>query len=73
MNTSKMNLKNEVKHLAEEAFALKLISGYGEGEYYDKYQIVYEGKPRHLPLERARSFLKDLIKNGHHHETLLKI
>jgi hypothetical protein len=59
MNT---NLREEVHTLAEEAFHLHLISGYGDGEYDNEYQIVYKGKPRHLPLERAKAFLIDLIQ-----------
>lgn len=55
-------LREEVHSLAEEAFHLHLISGYGDGEYDDEYQIVYKGKPRHLPLERAKAFLIDLIQ-----------
>jgi len=54
-------LRNEVRLLAEEAFHRKLISGYGDGQYSDEYQIVYQGKPRHLTLENARSFLNSLI------------
>ncbi|MBN8561658.1 hypothetical protein Q2T42_14295 [Leptolyngbya boryana CZ1] len=56
------NLREEVHTLAEEAFHLHLISGYGDGEYDNEYQIVYKGKPRHLPLERAKAFLIDLIQ-----------
>lgn len=56
------NLREEVHTLAEEAFHLHLISGYGDGEYDNEYQIVYKGKPRHLPLERAKAFLTDLIQ-----------
>lgn len=65
MNTStKTDLRDEVRKLAEEAFHLKLISGYGDGQYSDEYQIVYNGKPKHFPLERARSILKNLIANS---------
>jgi hypothetical protein len=59
MNT---DLREEVHTLAEEAFHLHLISGYGDGEYEGEYQIVYKGKPRHLPLDRAKAFLADLIQ-----------
>lgn len=59
MNTT---LREEVHTLAEEAFHLHLISGYGDGEYDGEYQIVYKGKPRHLPLERARTFLIELLQ-----------
>ncbi|KJH72873.1 hypothetical protein [Aliterella atlantica] len=58
-------LKNEIRELAEKAFHLKLIAGYGDGPDSDEYQIVYEGKPRHLPLVRARDFLNDLIKRSY--------
>jgi|GEM_PF-1198968 len=54
-------LKNEIEQLAEEAFHLHLISGYGNGESSNEYQIVYEGKPRHFSLEYARNFLRQLI------------
>lgn len=57
-------LREEVHQLAEKAFHLNLISGYGDGEYSDEYQIVYQGKPRHLLLEKARSFLKNLIRKS---------
>lgn len=63
MNTSTENqLREEVHALAEEAFHLHLISGYGDGEYDGEYQIVYKGKPRHLPLERAKTFLINLMQ-----------
>lgn len=58
-------LKDEIKELAEKAFHLKLIAGYGDGPDSNEYQIVYEGKPRHLPLSRARDFLNDLIKRSY--------
>ena len=54
MNSTKTALRDEVHQLAEEAFHLKLISGYGDGQNSNEYQIVWNGKPRHLPLERAR-------------------
>ncbi|MFB2877340.1 hypothetical protein [Floridanema aerugineum] len=59
-----LTLREEVHQLAENAFHLNLISGYGDGEYSDEYQIVYQGKPRHLPLEKARSFLSKLIQKS---------
>lgn len=61
MNHTKTALRDEVHQLAEEAFHLKLISGYGDGQNSNEYQIVWNGKPRHLPLERARSLLSNLI------------
>ena len=63
MNTTKTSLRNEVRQLAEEAFHLKLISGYGDGQDDDEYQIVCDGKPKHFPLERARLLLRNLITN----------
>lgn len=61
MNTTKTALRDEVRKLAEEAFHLKLISGYGDGQYSDEYQIVSNGRPKHFPLERAYILLKNLI------------
>lgn len=59
---AKDQLKYEVERLATEAFHQHLISGYGDGEYPDEYQLVIEGKPRHYPLEFARSLLVRLLK-----------
>lgn len=64
MNTAKIQLKNEVEQLAAEAFHRHLISGYGDGEYPDEYQIVMQGKPKHFPLEYARSFLARLVRQN---------
>lgn len=64
MTVTETPLREEVHQLAEKAFHLNLISGYGDGEYRDEYQIVYQGKPRHLPLEKARSFLIKLIQKS---------
>ncbi|AFZ59694.1 hypothetical protein H6G54_13255 [Anabaena cylindrica FACHB-243] len=61
MNNTEAALRNEVRELAEEAFHRKLISGYGDGPEIDEYQIVYQGKPRHISLEQARLFLIDLL------------
>lgn len=61
MNRTKAALRDEVRYLAEEAFHRKLISGYGDGPDMNEYQIVYQGKPKHFPLERARSLLGRLI------------
>lgn len=71
MNTTKTSLRNEVRQLAEEAFHLKLISGYGDGQYGDEYQIVCDGKPKHFPLERARLILRNLITNRHENQLSL--
>lgn len=65
MTATTTALKNEVHQLAEEAFHRNLISGYGDGEYGDEYQIVFQGKPRHLPLTHARLFLRNLIGQSH--------
>jgi hypothetical protein len=59
------DLKRAVRRLAEDAYNRRLISGYGDGEYSDKYQIDYQGKPRHLPLEKARAFLSRLLEETH--------
>lgn len=61
MNNTKAALRDEVRQLAEEAFHCKLISGYGDGPDSNEFQIVYQGKPRHLPLEQARLFLVNLL------------
>ncbi len=71
-NTTKTDLRREVQKLAEEAFHLKLISGYGDGQYSDKYQIVYQGKPKHFTLERARLFLKNLITSSQENHWVLQ-
>ncbi len=64
MNATEASLRNEVRQLAEEAFHRKLISGYGDGQDASEYQIVIEGKPRHFPLEHARSFLNALLADS---------
>jgi hypothetical protein len=64
MPVTQTPLREEVHQLAEKAFHLNLISGYGDGEYTNEYQIVYQGKPRHLPLEKAHSFLSKLIQKS---------
>ncbi len=66
MNGIKANTRNEVRQLAEEAFHRKLISGYGDGPDNDEFQIVFQGKPRHLPLEHALSFLTVLLSSESH-------
>ncbi len=60
----KSRLKEEVETLAAEAFHQHLISGYGDGEYPDEYQIVIQGRPKHFTLEYARSFLANLIEHS---------
>jgi hypothetical protein len=54
-------LKNKIEKLAEKAFRQHLISGYGDSEFPNQYQIVYQGKPRHFPLDHALAFLKTLM------------
>ena len=63
MKIAQTALRDQVHHLAEEAFHLKLISGYGDGQHSNEYQIVWNGKPR--PLERARTVLSNLIDRSH--------
>lgn len=62
MNGTKVDLRTEVRQLAEEAFHRKLISGHGDGPNQDEYQIVLKGKPRHFSLEQACLFLHNLLK-----------
>ena len=64
MNSTQAALRKEVTELAERAFHNKLISGYGDGPDSEEFQIVFQGKPRHLPLEEARSFLVDLLSGS---------
>lgn len=56
-------LRYKVHQLAEQAFHHHLISGHGDGEYPDKYQIVYQGKPRHFSLPEAYYFLDELLSD----------
>ncbi len=65
MNNTQAVLRDEVRQLADEAFHRKLISGHGDGEDINQYQIVYQGKPRHIPLEQARFFLINLLYRSH--------
>lgn len=64
MNSTKAALRDEVRHLAAEAFHRRLISGYGDGPDINEYQIVYNGKPRHLTLESAHTILGNLINQS---------
>lgn len=59
------NLREEVHRLAEGAFHRHLISGYGDSEYPDQFQIVYQGKPKHFPLQQAYAFLLRLVQRSH--------
>lgn len=58
----KHELKEEVAALAAAAFHQHLISGYGDGESPDEYQIVIQGRPKHFLLEDARQFLARLMR-----------
>lgn len=60
---NQVTLRNQVYCLAERAFHRHLISGHGDGEYPDKYQIVHQGKPKHFSLMEAHSFLLNLLCN----------
>lgn len=62
MYLTNSDLRNQVETLAEMAFHRQLISGYGDGEYEGKYQIMYQGKPRHFPLMTAYFFLSSLLE-----------
>lgn len=57
-------LRDKVHHLAQTAFHHHLISGHGDGEYPDKYQIVYQGKPKHFSLREAHQFLDELLSTS---------
>ena len=57
-------LRTEVHALAESAFHRHLISGHGDSEYPDEYQIVYQGKPKHLSLSGAYTFLTKLMQRS---------
>lgn len=65
MNSLKLTLREEVRELAVKAFEQHLISGYGDGEYGDKYQLVLRGKPQHFRLERARQILLELLDRAY--------
>jgi hypothetical protein len=68
MSSNKADLRDEVRQLADAAFRQKLISGHGDGEYSSKYQIIFQGRPRHYELEYARDFLKDrLVRHSLEH------
>ncbi|HYW19667.1 MAG TPA: hypothetical protein VE956_10205 [Nodularia sp. (in: cyanobacteria)] len=67
MNSTQAALRDEVRELADEAFHRKLISGHGDGADMNEYQIVYQGKPRHIALEQARFFLINLLHRSQVH------
>lgn len=54
-------LRSEVRQLARLAFQQHLISGYGDSEYADQFQIIAGGKTTHLPLEQIRTLLWHLL------------
>jgi hypothetical protein len=58
------DLRDEVHRLAEGAFHQHLISGYGDSEYPDQFQIVYQGKPKQFPLQQAYMFLQRLVQRS---------
>jgi hypothetical protein len=57
-------LRAEVHALAEDAFHRHLISGHGDSEYASEYQIVYQGKPKHVSLSGAHAFLTQLLQRA---------
>ena len=59
--STKIALRENVQQLAERAFKNNLISGYGDGQYQEEYQLVLHGKPRHYSLERAYLILRNLL------------
>jgi hypothetical protein len=63
-NKTDDRLRTEVHALAEDAFHRHLISGHGDSEYPDEYQIVYQGKPKHLSLAGAHAFLTQLMQRA---------
>ena len=63
-NKAHAHLRTEVHALAEAAFHSHLISGHGDSEYPDEYQIVYQGKPKHLSLIGAHAFLTKLMQRS---------
>ena len=65
MNSDKAVLRDEIRQLADRAFHRKLISGFGDGLDNSEFQIVIEGKPRHLPLNEARSVLNEMLRANH--------
>lgn len=64
MSTTAFQLKQEVEKLAAIAYFQHLISGYGNGEDPDSYQIVIQGKPKHYLLEEAYRVLVGLLTNS---------
>jgi hypothetical protein len=60
-HSSHVVLKHRIKTLADKAFHQHLISGYGDSEFPNQYQIVYQGKPRHFSLDHALVFLRMLV------------
>ncbi|MGF1478495.1 MAG: hypothetical protein ACFB4I_03260 [Cyanophyceae cyanobacterium] len=61
--TTNTALREDVHQLAERAFKNNLISGYGDGQYQEEYQLVLHGKPRHYSLERAYLILRNLLNS----------
>lgn len=61
MLISETTFRDQVRQLAAAAFQHRLISGFGDGEYPDRYQIIYQGRPRILSLPDAHLFLSRLL------------
>ncbi len=61
MSTPANQFKQDVEKLAAIAYFQHLISGYGNGEHPDYYQIVIQGKPKHYALEEAHRVLVGLL------------
>ena len=64
MSTDEAVLRDEIRRLADEAFHRKLISGFGDGPDNNEFQVVIDGKPRHLPLDEARSVLNEMLRTN---------
>ena len=64
MNITKTSLRDEVRTLAEQAFEKRLVSGYGDGQYSNEYQLVINGKTRHFPLEHAHGILSNILNTA---------
>ncbi len=60
-NPANKQLKSEVEALATLAYFRHLISGHGQGEHPDQYQIVIQGRPKHYLLEEAHSVLAQML------------
>jgi hypothetical protein len=61
-NSASYQLKSEVEQLAAIAYFQHLISGHGNGEHPDRYQIVIQGRPKHYLLEEAHAVLTQMLE-----------